>query len=292
MTQIGIVFHPERPQAREVVRRVLAWCHQRGCRAVCLSSDREWFAGFADVECEVTALDNLGDCDVVISVGGDGTVLRTVRELQGSPVPVLGINVGYLGYLIRVEPESALGFLDAWLDGQEGRDWFFDDRALVEGTVITETGRTRHSYLALNEMVMEKQEAGHTIRLDVAIDGAPFVTYSADGIIVATPTGSTAYSLSARGPVLSPRVKALLMTPVAPHMVFDRSLVLDPAEEIEVTVSGSRRVNVAIDGLPVGSLGEGDSVRLRGAQQFARFVRFENMRFHQILRTKFGLADL
>jgi NAD+ kinase len=129
------------------------------------------------------------------------------------------------------------------------------------------------------------------VRLGVDIDKAPFTTYAADGLIIATPTGSTAYSMSARGPILSPRLRALLVTPVSPHMLFDRSMVLDPSESIRVEVLGHRSVSVAIDGALVHTLSPGDVIEIKAAEEVARFVRFEESRFHQILKTKFGLSD-
>ena len=145
--------------------------------------------------------------------------------------------------------------------------------------------------MALNEGVLEKQEAGHTVRLLVRIDGEPFTSYAADGFIVATPTGSTAYSFSARGPVVSPRHRALLLTPVSPHMLFDRSLVLDPDETVQVEVIGHRPVALSVDGQRAASLAEGDTVTVSASAASARFVRFGKRRFHQILKTKFGLSD-
>ena len=117
----------------------------------------------------------------------------------------------------------------------------------------------------MNEAVVEKQEAGHTVRLLVRIDGAAFTSYAADGLIIATPTGSTAYSLSARGPVVSPKHRALLLTPVSPHMLFDRSLVLDPDEEVEIEVIGHRSVALSIDGQAAARLAEGDIVAVRAS---------------------------
>lgn len=147
------------------------------------------------------------------------------------------------------------------------------------------------NHLALNEVVIEKRDTGHTVRLDVDIDRAPFTTYAADGLIIATPTGSTAYSMSARGPILSPRLRALLVTPVSPHMLFDRSLVLDPRETVRVEVQGHRQVNVATDGDLVHTLKPGDVIEVRAAEEVARFMRFEEQRFHQVLKSKFRLSD-
>jgi NAD+ kinase len=134
-------------------------------------------------------------------------------------------------------------------------------------------------------------ESGHTVRLEVAIDQSVFATYSADGLIVATPTGSTAYSLSARGPVLSPQHRAMVLTPVSPHMLFDRSLVLDPAEEVSITVRGHRDVTLSVDGLHFVSLKPEDEVRVVSDTATACFLHIGQQRFHHILRQKFGLGD-
>jgi NAD+ kinase len=125
----------------------------------------------------------------------------------------------------------------------------------------------------------------------VRIDDVPFTTFQADGLLVATPTGSTAYALSARGPIVSPTHQAILLTPLAPHMLFDRSLVLDSTETVDVEVVGDREVVMAVDGQEVCSLAVGDSVRCRTSASPAVFVRLEPNRFHQVLKTKFGLAD-
>jgi NAD+ kinase len=129
------------------------------------------------------------------------------------------------------------------------------------------------------------------VRLLARIDGAAFTSFAADGLIVATPTGSTAYSLSARGPIVSPRHRALLLTPVAPHMLFDRTLVLDPTEVVEIEVVGTRPAELAVDGTQVATLVQGDVVQCTPSEATARFVRFGDRRYHQILKAKFGLTD-
>jgi NAD+ kinase len=143
----------------------------------------------------------------------------------------------------------------------------------------------------LNEVVLEKQTSGHTIWLDLSINGESFARYSADGLIVATPTGSTAYSLSARGPLVSPRHRAILVTPVSPHMLFDRSMVLDASESVHIRVVGTRPVDVAIDGRKVASLTEHDEVTFGQDESDAVFVRFQTPHFHSIVRQKLGLGD-
>ena len=191
------------------------------------------------------ATPHLGSADLVLSLGGDGTMLRTVRVLDGAPVPILGVNLGWLGYLTEIEPPDLTKGLARFVAGPIEGEWWLDERLMLDVRVNGGTGGT---WRALNEAVVEKRESGHTVRLLRRIDGEPFTSYSADGLIVATPTGSTAYSLSARGPVVSPKHRALLLTPVSPHGLFDRSLVLDPSEAIELEVVGHRQAVLAIDG--------------------------------------------
>ena len=144
---------------------------------------------------------------------------------------------------------------------------------------------------ALNEATVEKTVPGHTVRVATLIDGRPFVTYAADGLLVSTPTGSTAYNLSARGPVLSPRLRAIVVTPVSPHMLFDRPLVLDPMERLRLEVLEPRPAVLVVDGVTVSTLEPGATVDCREGDQPARLVTFGTRDFHAILRAKFHLAD-
>ncbi len=266
----------------------MAWLAERGHDGWLLPDDG------AELDLQQHADERpLADADVVVCLGGDGTMLRAVGALDGAPVPLLGVNFGQLGYLTEIEPAELIDSLDRVLGASERSDagvWHLDERLMLTATVKRgdeELGRWR----ALNEVVVEKHAAGHTVSLLARIDGEPFTSFAADGLIVATPTGSTAYSLSARGPVVSPRHKALLLTPVSPHMLFDRTLVLDPAEQVEIEVIGHRRAEVAVDGRLVRTVDPGDVVQCRPAAETARFIRFGPYRYHQILKQKFGLTD-
>ena len=289
MAHIGIAIHRFREDAVSVGRQVAQWAAANGHTCAVSEGDTRVLLAGGPVEGLVTD-DGLAGIDVLVSVGGDGTMLRSVRTLSGRTVPVIAVNVGLLGYLAAVEAPAAVDSLRAFLAGSQGRGFWFDDRMLARARAWA-SGAFLGEWLALNEVVVEKREAGHTVRVAVDIDGAHFTTYAADGLIVATPTGSTAYSMSARGPILSPRMRALLVTPVSPHMLFDRSLVLDASERIRVEVLGHRSVNVAADGELLHTLKPGDVVEVDAAAETARFVRFEEMRFHQVLKSKFGLAD-
>lgn len=288
MALIGIAIHRFREDAVSVGAEISRWCSAHGHSCTASTADLPVLVAAGAVD--VAGDDGLAGIDVLVSIGGDGTMLRAVRTLDGRPVPVIGVNVGLLGYLAGVEPGHAVAALSSFLGGARDVDWRIEDRMLARVQAWA-SGSYLGEHRALNEVVLEKRETGQTVRLAVEIDGAPFNTYAADGLIVATPTGSTAYSMSARGPILSPRLRALLLTPVSPHMLFDRSLVLDGAERIRIEVLGHRSVNIASDGEVIHSLRPGDVVEVDAAQEVARFVKFEDMRFHQILKSKFGLAD-
>ncbi len=152
-------------------------------------------------------------------------------------------------------------------------------------------GDGQSSWTALNEVVLEKTVSGHTVRLAASVNGDDFTTYAADGLIVSTPTGSTAYNLSARGPILSPRHRAIVVTPVSPHMLFDRSLVLSAEEWVEVKVVDGPPAALVVDGREHGALQVGHAISCRAGAYDALFVTFGGRDFHQILKTKFGLAD-
>ena len=281
MTGVALVAHHERGTSRDHALSAIRWCAAND-QTFWLPPDDGAALDLADHADERS----IADADIVLSLGGDGTMLRSVRLLDGAAVPVLGVNLGSLGYLTEIEPDALEASLTSFFAGAESGAWHLDERMMLDVSV-----NGRHAGRALNEAVIEKSESGHTVRLLARIDGEPFTHYAADGLIVATPTGSTAYSLSARGPIVSPRHRAVLLTPVSPHMLFDRSLVLDPSEIVDIEVSGHRRAEVAIDGQPVATLDDGDVVRCVPSAQTANFIRFGAYRYHQILKAKFGLAD-
>jgi len=280
VSSVFIVAHHERGEAAALARAAIDWLVERGHRA--------WFCpGDANALglSEYADAGSPGKADLALSLGGDGTMLRTIKLLDGADVPVIGVNVGVLGYLTEIDPPALLPALERWFAHAESDgDWHIDERMMLHLTV-NRVGRDdpAESWRALNEVVLEKGESGHTVRLQVTIDGAPFTSYAADGLIVATPTGSTAYSLSARGPVVSPGHRAMLLTPVSPHMLFDRTLVLDPSEPVGIEVIGYRPVEVSVDGQRVARLNEGDTLDCVPAAETARFVRFGPRHFHQIL---------
>ena len=187
---------------------------------------------------------------LVVSLGGDGTFLRASRIARSARCPVLGVNFGRLGYLLEVAPEEFDDVLDDALGG----------RAIVEerlGLLVEAPGL---SAFALNEIALEKTVPGHMVRVGTSVNGEHLLTYAADGVIVATPTGSTAYNLSAGGPVVSPGLDVLLLTPVAPHFTIDRSIVLGPSELVALTVLPDRPAVLVADGSLLARLEPGQTV--------------------------------
>ena len=283
MAVIAFVAHQTRTAAGELATDAIEWLTSEGHEVRVTEED----AVAVGLEKWARPAGELIDgVDLAVSLGGDGTMLRTVDIFSPHDVPVLGVNVGQLGYLTEVEPSDLRRALERFLSG----DYDLEERMTLEVVVSTCDGEECR-YTALNEAMLEKDDSGHTVRIAAEIDGRPFLTYAADGIIVATPTGSTAYNLSARGPVVSPRHRALLMTPVSPHMLFDRCLVLDPSEWIRLEVLDDRRAVLVVDGNCWGTLGTGDAMVCRAGPRPARLVTFGERDFHHILKAKFGLAD-
>ncbi len=280
--KVGILPHRDRAAALDLAGRAAAWLETHGATPVIPGPEAE-LVGRPDLAADGAFPNGL---DVVLSLGGDGTMLRTIDQVYEAGVAVLGVNVGQMGYLTEVEPAD----LDVALERLLADDYLVEERMML-ALEVRSAGSAGGRWFALNETVLEKARTGHMARLDVGINGAFFTTFAADALIVATPTGSTAYSFSARGPIVSPRHRCLLLTPVSPHMLFDRALVLDPTEQVEVTVTGSFGAILTVDGRELGSLAAGDVVTATAAPKPARVVSFRPRDFHQILKAKFGLAD-
>ena len=187
MKSIFVVAHHTRGEIAQLLTDLESWCSKHGHHLWMLPADA------IARGCEHLASDRAAmDADVVLSLGGDGTVLRAVHLLDGAPVPILGVNVGTLGYLTEIEPAECISSLQRWVDGRVEKDFIIDKRMMLTVLLKRASGGTDLSWRALNEAVLEKQQSGHTVWLDVVINSELFATYSADGLIVSTPTGSTA----------------------------------------------------------------------------------------------------
>lgn len=281
MVTAGFVLHSEREQAAAITLDLAQWLLERGHDVRLPADEAERLGLGAHAVPEERFADGL---DVAISLGGDGTMLRTVELVAEGGIPVIGVNVGQLGYLTEIDPEHARMALKRFLSGA----YEIEERMLLS---VRLGGPEPTEHVALNEAVIEKTPSGHTVRLAVSVDGEFFTTYAADGLIVATPTGSTAYSFSARGPIVAPMHRCLVLTPVSPHMLFDRTLVLDPHSTLHLEVVGHREATVSADGRNLGTLQPGDALTCTASPRTARLVTFGEHDFLGILKTKFGLSD-
>jgi NAD+ kinase len=265
MSVVGLVVHEGRVAAVAAARRLSA----------SLTADG------------VTCVDLTGapaDVDLAVAVGGDGTFLRAAHLAAQARVPVLGVKVGRLGFLTEVEPDEAPGLI---LDALAGRARIEERLAVV---AEPGDGAGFGAQWALNEVMVEKHARHRLIRLRVEVDGDYVTTFSADGVIAATPTGSTAYSFSARGPIVSPNVPCLVLTPVAAHMVFDRSFVLAADQVVTLTVAGEEPGLVSADGRETQEIPVGTQVRIRASNRPARLVRRgDGSGFLARVRDKFDL---
>ena len=283
MATVGLVCHGLRAEAIDLARSTGGWLEARG-HDVRLPEDDAKAAGLPQWAVPIDEFAR--GLDLAVSLGGDGTMLRTVDLVCDAEVPVLGVNLGQLGYLTEVEPDGLLDALERFFAGAH----LLEQRMTLEVGVEV-GGDTASTFTALNEAVVEKAVTGHTVRLGLSLNEQPFTSYAADGVIVSTPTGSTAYNLSARGPIVSPRHRALVITPVSPHMLFDRALVLDAGEVIRLEVLGDRSAALVVDGRAISTLDPGDALRCRAGAHDARLVTFGRRDFHRILKAKFGLTD-
>lgn len=281
MVVAGFVLHGERDRAASITHDLASWLLERG-HDIRLPLEDAVRLGFGEHGVDE---DHFADgLDVAVSLGGDGTMLRTVELVAGGGIPVIGINVGQLGYLTEVDPDGARMAIKRYLSGA----YEIEERMLLSARI---EGAESVEHVALNEAVIEKTPSGHTVRLAVTVDGEYFTTYAADGLIVATPTGSTAYSFSARGPIVAPMHRCLVLTPVSPHMLFDRTLVLDPHSTLHLEVVGHRPATVSADGRNLGTLRPGDALTCTASPRTARLVTFGEHDFLAILKSKFGLSD-
>ncbi len=287
MAAIGLIVHQGRPEATAAARELSVWLTGEGHRAR-MPPEEAAAASCPDLAADPERFAE--GLDAVVTLGGDGSILRAVELVGESGVPILGVNFGRMGYLTEVAPADAHAAIDRVLAGDHG----VEERMLLTvefNAPDGDVGPVRQRRVALNEAVVERPAASYALRLGASFNGERFTTYAADGLIVSTPTGSTAYSLSARGPVVDPTHRALLLTPVSPHMLFDRSMVVAADTRLQLEVLSDRGAVLSVDGRRLAALNHHDVVVCSASPHPARLVTFGARRFHQVLKTKFGLND-
>ncbi|HEX8771331.1 MAG TPA: NAD(+)/NADH kinase [Acidimicrobiales bacterium] len=285
MPSVALILNRNRPRAAALAREAAGWLSARDHDVRIPQSDAEAI-GLSEYACDDEKL--APGLDLAVSMGGDGTVLRSVHLVAGHGVPVLGVNLGHLGYLADIEPAALTEALTQFSAGRYG----VEERMMLAVTIERGNGGApfTETHIALNEAVVEKPTPGQVAHVAVTVDGRSLNNYRADGVIVATPTGSTAYAFSARGPIIWPLHRALLLTPVSPHQPFDRSHVFDADQTLRLEVAAHRPATLIIDGRELGLLAGGDSVTCTESPTTARFVVFDSRDFYGILKAKFGLT--
>jgi NAD+ kinase len=275
--QIGLIANDGKPGAPELVRELVAAFAQRGL-PLHLESETAELIG----ERTAHSPDDLARaCDLLVVLGGDGTILRLLHGLKERRRPIFGINLGTLGFLTCVSSTAWPQAVEAIVGGT----YTLSQRTLLHVEIVRDGQPTLETHSALNDAVVSRGEQSQLIRVDVAVDGVKLSEYTADGLIVATPTGSTAYSLSAGGPVLTPDSGVFVVTPICPHVLTMRPVLVSDDSRIEVRpVRGE--AFLTLDGQPSIRLGRGDCLRLTKAQGRLPLAMLAEMSFFEVLRQK------
>jgi len=275
---IGLVLHPNRDSA-EAVAAVLGWAADKGAEVLGVGDE------IMRLNCAATAVParELGRrSDLLVSLGGDGTMLRAMRLADGQRAPVLGVNLGKLGFLAEVDVPD----LPRALSAIDRKDFTIEPRLAIDAQIGSV------SVTAYNDVAVVRVPGEGSAVVAVRVGGQPFVSYAADAVIVATPTGSTAYSFSAGGPIMSPSVEALLVTPAAPHSAYNRGVVLSVDDAVALDLLPQcGRVAIEVDGQVSCYAAEGESIDLRSRPGGARVVRLGQTTFYQRARRKLRITD-
>lgn len=272
-------------EEKKFVQEVIKKLEQAGVRvAVCertdalLSGGKGSFCGLEE-----------GKIDLMLAFGGDGTILRMIHKMPKLDAPIVSVNFGTLGFLTEFDPEAFWKFFPKMVRG----DFQLDQRMLLEIKVIRE-GKEAYRYAALNEAVIARDSLARVVHLPTEIDGQEVTTYVADGLIVATPTGSTAYSLSAGGPILHPQIGAMILTPIAAHSLTQKPIVVPSGSRIRFFVKGrsnAGKVNLTVDGQIGVGLMDGDVIEIKKNRRSFKFVREEEDCFFRTLQKKISWGE-
>ncbi len=280
MSRVGIIPHASKAQARELVMKIVRWLEDQGHEGCVLEGD----AAAVGLD-RVVDRESFAKLDLLVVLGGDGTMLHGVELAGFAGVPILGVNLGFLGFLTEVGPDEVFDALDAALSGTCS----LDERSTVTAQVVRPGGAVEELGEAINEFSVERGVGGKVVQMTLTIGGQPFTTVGADGLIVATPTGSTAYAFSMRGPVVSPRLRSLVVVAVGAHALFDRPLVVADDQDVEVAVRFGGRGIVLADGKRRTEIGEGDVLRATVGPSTVRLVRLAPDSFFTRLARRFGV---
>lgn len=279
MKKFGLVVNLNKKEVQRLVEQITRWLEERDCE-VMIKEETAHAMGLSRLGVPQEVL--FGQAQCVIVFGGDGTMLWTARKVAKSGTPIIGINMGHLGFLTEIDVPEALADLGKILDGQ----YFLEERMMLEASVYREGCLVENS-VGLNDVVISKGAISRLIRLETYVNDYFVNKYMGDGLIIASPTGSTAYSLSAGGPLVSPDHDLLLLTPICPHSLWARPVVVAPESVIKVVLlSEGGAVTLTMDGQYVFSLRQDDQIEIRRAPQKAKFLRITGRNFFEVLQKK------
>jgi len=274
----GLVAHPQKPGAAALVRAIRHGFSQHQ-RSLLLEEVTATLVGESD---GIPANAMGRTCGMILSLGGDGALLRTLHRIWPHLVPVFGLNHGSLGFLTGISSGDHAKAIDALVHQQ----YLISHRTLLEVCVI-EHGRVIREMIGLNDAVISRGGRSRLIRVDVSIDGVELSNYNADGLIVSTPTGSTAYSLAAGGPIVTPEANVFLLTPICPHVLTNRSLIFNDTSVIELDPCPTQEESfLTVDGMSEIHLAKGQRLRIRRAEKQFPLVCLPQMPFFELLRRK------
>lgn len=280
MKHFYVIANPLKEGAQQTAQRIAAYLQERGATCEGSAQKRDCSGsckGYTDASC----IPENTQC--VITLGGDGTLIQAARDLVDLQLPMIGVNLGNLGYLTQVSKgEKIAPMLDALLTD----NFFLEKRMMLEGSVIGANGVKKG--IALNDIVLTRKDVLQMLKFQVYLNGECFNEYMADGIIAATPTGSTAYNLSAGGPIVAPGAQLMVLTPICSHSLNSRSIVLSPEDEISIRLlqNGESEQTAVFDGDQVLEMGCGDTLEIRRSQSCTTLIQLKNVSFLENLRSK------
>ena len=275
ITRIGFAYNPTMEAAVELSARASGWCRVRGIG--------DWEAQADDTD---ALLRELPTTDMLVVLGGDGTFLRAVRAVAEVDVPLLGINLGKVGFLSKAEA----GDLEPVLERLVAGEYAIDERMAIDGRILSGGTGEGERHVALNDIVIARGALARVCRLDVSIDASHLATFIADGLVVATPTGSTGYSFSAGGPILDPVSRNLVVTPIAAYLSAIRSVVVSPSQVVRCRVVDAHEALVSVDGREDLPIAVGDVVEIRAVDRPIRLIEPRGAQpFWDLLRHKVEL---
>jgi NAD+ kinase len=284
----GIVANKRKPDIGALVGDLAGWLAAKGVRPLIWDDLAGLFEGKGLVPLDRVA----GRSDLVIALGGDGTLLRAARAVGDRGIPILGVNIGSLGFLTEVSVDEMYESLEGILGG----GFRYEDRMNVDGAIFRK-GEQIESFTALNDIVINKGALSRVIEIKLAVDCGYVTTYTADGLIISTPTGSTAYSLSAGGPIVNPAMEAIIATPICPHTLAVRPMILAPTQELSVdlwaghSLHGEPEVKLTVDGQVGFDLLSGDRIVFGRSEQKTRLVLSGYRTFYEVLSSKLKWGD-